>query len=344
VDLEPATGQAASANLIPASETPEQNKGGWASAIRNKIREARDRLLGDADSRPHVRREAEPVAVSPALVAVPDLAPAPVESVEPETVEEMGTEHLTSNAKRETLKDAGTRIETGELQTSTSNAQRSTSNPSRNSFGRTSPLPSLHSPGDTSSGRTSPLPSPQGGEGEAMAEHKVKLNNTTILPFGRGPSLTSETRTTEHNVHSVKARDIPTSGGNSGGWAVVSSPKRTVSLGEYQKAQAQVDVPDATLGRLPSRLKKGARASAPEPEPDRHFPGWTPLHFAAFHNQLQDAYFLLVDRADPRAVSGDKKTPIDLARAQGHADMVTLLEKRFEDLKKNTPGVPAPGW
>jgi len=53
----------------------------------------------------------------------------------------------------------------------------------------------------------------------------------------------------------------------------------------------------------------------------------TPLHFAALHGNLEVAQILLDNMADLEATWGDEKlTPLELARSQGHTDLLACFE------------------
>lgn len=54
--------------------------------------------------------------------------------------------------------------------------------------------------------------------------------------------------------------------------------------------------------------------------------GWTPLHGAAHNGDLPMLELLLASGADPGAANDDGKTAIDLAREQGHPEIVAKLE------------------
>lgn len=53
--------------------------------------------------------------------------------------------------------------------------------------------------------------------------------------------------------------------------------------------------------------------------------GWTPLHSAALHGDLDLVELLLRHGADPAPESDDGKTPADLAREKGHGRVVERL-------------------
>ena len=55
--------------------------------------------------------------------------------------------------------------------------------------------------------------------------------------------------------------------------------------------------------------------------------GWTPLHAAALHGDLDLVELLLRHGADPASASVDGKTPGDLAREKGHARVVERLAR-----------------
>lgn len=55
--------------------------------------------------------------------------------------------------------------------------------------------------------------------------------------------------------------------------------------------------------------------------------GWTPLHYAAYKNLPHVARVLLERGADPNAKQSDGKTPLEMAKEKGHAEVVELLEE-----------------
>jgi uncharacterized protein len=67
-------------------------------------------------------------------------------------------------------------------------------------------------------------------------------------------------------------------------------------------------------------LKRGAGVNATQSG------GWTPLHEAAFHGEIELVRLLLAWGADETIKSDDGKTPIDLALQQGHADVTEVLQ------------------
>jgi ankyrin repeat protein len=52
--------------------------------------------------------------------------------------------------------------------------------------------------------------------------------------------------------------------------------------------------------------------------------GHTPLHSAAFNGNAEIVGLLLAAGADPAAPNDDGKTPLDLAREQGHEDVLRI--------------------
>jgi ankyrin repeat protein len=59
----------------------------------------------------------------------------------------------------------------------------------------------------------------------------------------------------------------------------------------------------------------------------RHQGGFTPLHTTAHIGDVDLTRLLLDHGADPSVANDDGKTPADIARAQGHAAVVTFLEQ-----------------
>ncbi|MFY9270455.1 MAG: ankyrin repeat domain-containing protein [Candidatus Manganitrophaceae bacterium] len=55
--------------------------------------------------------------------------------------------------------------------------------------------------------------------------------------------------------------------------------------------------------------------------------GWTPLHQAAIHGQIDLAEFLLDHDADPNAKADNGKTPLMMAMIGKHREMTALLQK-----------------
>jgi ankyrin repeat protein len=68
-----------------------------------------------------------------------------------------------------------------------------------------------------------------------------------------------------------------------------------------------------------SLLEKGANPNVAQGG------GWTPLHQAAAHGNVELVRLLLEHRADPDARSEDGKTPADLATTNGHPEAAALL-------------------
>eukprot|EP00656_Telonema_subtile_P017926 TRINITY_DN1966_c0_g1_i1.p1 TRINITY_DN1966_c0_g1~~TRINITY_DN1966_c0_g1_i1.p1 ORF type:complete len:253 (+),score=30.69 TRINITY_DN1966_c0_g1_i1:226-984(+) len=54
--------------------------------------------------------------------------------------------------------------------------------------------------------------------------------------------------------------------------------------------------------------------------------GWTPLHFAALYNWIEVALLLLRSGAEP-IVDTHARSPVELARAEQHLEMVDILER-----------------
>ena len=80
-------------------------------------------------------------------------------------------------------------------------------------------------------------------------------------------------------------------------------------------------------GNVPSvRLLMAHGADVDLPRPGGDAEGGTPLHIAAEHNRLAVAKLLLEAGAEPERRTGKRdESPLDLAPAKGHLDMVRLL-------------------
>lgn len=77
--------------------------------------------------------------------------------------------------------------------------------------------------------------------------------------------------------------------------------------------------PDVALAAVSALVAHGAEVNVAQ------HGGWTPLHQAADHNHLDMVALLLAEGADPTARSDDGRTPADMARARGFADVLRLL-------------------
>ncbi|MFP2912987.1 hypothetical protein ACLESD_49875, partial [Pyxidicoccus sp. 3LFB2] len=72
---------------------------------------------------------------------------------------------------------------------------------------------------------------------------------------------------------------------------------------------------------------------------------FTPLHLAALRGLEDLVAALLAAGADPLARNDLKHTPVDVARGEGHAAVVSLLEEampRQEDAAAGVPPRPRP--
>jgi cytohesin len=72
---------------------------------------------------------------------------------------------------------------------------------------------------------------------------------------------------------------------------------------------------------LPVLLELGADVQQPLNSHD-----WTALHVAAAHGYVRSARSLLDAGADPAARTSDGLTPADMATANGHHDLVKILD------------------
>jgi ankyrin repeat protein len=72
---------------------------------------------------------------------------------------------------------------------------------------------------------------------------------------------------------------------------------------------------------LPVLLELGADVQRPL---NSH--GWTALHVAAAYGYVRSARFLLDAGADPAARTSDGLTPAEMATANGHHDLVEILD------------------
>jgi ankyrin repeat protein len=59
--------------------------------------------------------------------------------------------------------------------------------------------------------------------------------------------------------------------------------------------------------------------------------GETPLHLAAYYGHVAVAELLINHGAEPRMGNKDRKTPLELARREGHRDIVRLLQAHVRD-------------
>ena len=65
----------------------------------------------------------------------------------------------------------------------------------------------------------------------------------------------------------------------------------------------------------------------------------TPLHFAAQHNALDIIPLLITAGADIHATTvPDGQTPLDIAKLQGHQEMISLLEDYASKIPYNNEG------
>jgi ankyrin repeat protein len=70
--------------------------------------------------------------------------------------------------------------------------------------------------------------------------------------------------------------------------------------------------------------------------------GWTPLHWAVWHGQLETANLLLSAGAEVDAPDLSDLRPLDLASARGDADLVEALLTNGADIKAARPGAYTP--
>ena len=87
---------------------------------------------------------------------------------------------------------------------------------------------------------------------------------------------------------------------------------------------APIDRPDARA-KLKQALSSGADVN------EKSDGDYTPLHGAAENGVLENVKLLIASGADVTAQLTDGKTPLDLAKAQGHAGVVEYLESQIEN-------------
>lgn len=103
--------------------------------------------------------------------------------------------------------------------------------------------------------------------------------------------------------------------------AEVNAPsKNPMQVRPLHSAVAHRD-PDTALAMANSLLARGAAVNVAQQG------GWTPLHQAAAHGYTPIVELLLSHGADPAAESEAGKTPLDMARENGHGDVSVILEK-----------------
>jgi ankyrin repeat protein len=92
-------------------------------------------------------------------------------------------------------------------------------------------------------------------------------------------------------------------------------------------AMANLPLHAALAGRMPL---EGLRLllDAGAPVDDRQHGGWTALHAAAQHGQVDRIDLLLERGADPSLPTEDGRSAADLADEQGHADVAAYLRAR----------------
>ena len=86
---------------------------------------------------------------------------------------------------------------------------------------------------------------------------------------------------------------------------------------------APIDRPDARA-RLKQALASGAEVN------EKSDGDYTPLHGAAENGVLENVKLLIASGADVTAQLTDCKTPLDIAKAQGHAGVVEYLQSQIE--------------
>jgi ankyrin repeat protein len=87
---------------------------------------------------------------------------------------------------------------------------------------------------------------------------------------------------------------------------------------------APIDRPDARA-KLKQALSSGSDVN------EKSDGDYTPLHGAAENGVLENVKLLIANGADVTAQLSDGKTPLDLAKAQGHADVVAFLESQSKN-------------
>jgi ankyrin repeat protein len=85
-----------------------------------------------------------------------------------------------------------------------------------------------------------------------------------------------------------------------------------------------VDRPDARA-RLKQAIANGADVN------EKGDGDYTALHGAAENNIVENVKLLLAHGANPKATTHDGKTPLDLASAAGHTDVVAILQAHLQD-------------
>ncbi len=103
------------------------------------------------------------------------------------------------------------------------------------------------------------------------------------------------------------------------GAAVDAASRNTMQVQPIHSAAAQRD-PDLSLRLVQLLVSAGAPVNA------RQHGGWTPLHQAAAHGNVELAAFLLASGADPAAQADEGQTPADLAAANGHERLAERLQ------------------